>query len=250
MVRTLAAAALAAALLGPPAVADAAPGTLTLTGTHHGWAVLDLTSEVMYDVERATAFYPGGAYAGFAIGRDHPALWTRDDDLRGRGPLLRGHSATRDVLRPGRHRVYLFADEGHEVVVRIPWSGPDRTVEFDAPLDAAVTTGSAIAVPRSGATSVVLPQPSARGHRMAGIAMFESVVAPRLDTGICLTATPATCKDAYMRGTLTGGGTALNRVGASVTLWPVRTATPLAVRGEFTGDGAGTLTVTALRWKP
>lgn len=249
MVRLLAAA-LAAALLGPPAGADAAPGTLTLTGTHHGWAVLDLASEVLYDVERATAFYPRGAYAGFAIGRDYPTLWTRDHDLRRRRPLLRGHSATRGVLSPGRHRVYLFADEGHEVVVRIPWSGPDRTIALDAPLDAAVTTGSAVAVPGSGAPAVVLPQPSARGHRMTGIAMFESVVAPRLDTRICLTARPATCEKAYLGATLTGGGTALNGAGASVTLWPVRTATPLAVRGEFTGDGAGTLTVTALRWKP
>jgi hypothetical protein len=252
------AALLTAAALSPGAVAHAAPmeHTLTITGSHSSYAVLKVTRTVRYDLDAAKVDHLGGHYGGFAIGRDFPTLWTTNDL---RYPAIWGHtSVNRGVLKPGRYRVYLFAD-GHPVTVQVPWTGADITLEATAPVDALVRDQQ-VPVADSGdprlpgtgpVTSVALPLDGRSGANTAAALRLVTVIGPTVRLRLCLVPDPATC--ANTRGDVTSGGTGSigNGWGAgySVNQWPTPTS-GLYARGEVSGQNAGVLTLTTLRYYP
>jgi hypothetical protein len=256
--RRAVAAMLAAAALLPGAVGRAAPPehTLTITGSRSAYAVLKVTSTVHYDLDAAKVDHFLGHYGGFAIARDFPTLWT-SNDLR--FPAIWGHtSVNRGVLKPGRYRVYLFAD-GHPVTVTVPWSGADLTLAPSAPLDAVVRDDQAVVgdtgdsrVPVTGpVTSLAIPLDGRAGANTAASVRLTALLGPTVRLRLCLVPDPASCADS--RGDVTSGGTGSigNGWGAgySFNQWPTPTS-GLYARGEVSGENAGVLTLTTLRYYP
>lgn len=139
--------------------------TLTIVGSRNSVAILTVTRDTLYDLEDSSAVYAGGRWGGFAIGTDWPRLWTSFTDPR--VPYFHGgvtEPADGDfgpgVLRPGRYRVYLFAD-GQDVKITLPWSGPNVTLEPDAPLDARIGADQVTVTP--GTTVASVPQDGRAG---------------------------------------------------------------------------------------
>lgn len=249
---------LAVMALSPGTVAGATPmeHTLTITGSRNSYAVLTVTRTARYDLDAAKVNHFLGHYGGFAVGRDFPTLWTTNDL---RYPAIWGHtSVNRGVLKPGRYRVYLFAD-GHPVTVQVPWTGADITLEATAPVDALVRDAQVLVAdsgdpraPGTGpVTSVVLPLDGRSGANTAASLRLVTVIGPTVRLHLCLVANPATCDNPRDEVTSGGKGSIGNGWGAgySVNQWPTPTS-GLYARGEVSGENAGVLTLTTLRYYP
>lgn len=244
----LAVSCLVAALALPvvPATADA--GSLTITGSRAASAVLTVRRTVTYDVDRSTVALGDASYAGFAIGRDFARVWTKHD--RRANPPIEGRSVTGGTLRPGTYRVYLFTDGSDEVSVTVPWSADAVTLRPARPVDATVGLDQTVVTNPLEATLTLAQDGASRDNVSAG-AMFESVVSPVVDLTLCLTASGATCEDARVLTTYTGGGSALNGWGAGFSAYGDRRPTRgHDVRAEVNGVSAGVLTVVTLRFTP
>ena len=251
-VRRLAAAVLCAVLLGPP-VASAEPpaNTLTITGTRNAYAYLTVTKTARYDLRAATVEYTtsddrtSGRYAGFAIARDAPWLWTMYDP---HFEMFDGHSYTDGVLKPGRYRIHLFAD-GRPVTVKVPWTGPNRTVTATARLDAVVRLADSV-VPGAD-TAVAIEQDGKRGVVTYATMKHHSLVGPQMVLRLCLTRSAASCDRPAGVYTQTQpvGGMGLNGFG---TAWgSIHSPTKgLFVRAEVNGPTVGFLGLATLRYYP
>ena len=250
-VRRLAAAVLCAVLLGPP-VASAEPpaNTLTITGTRNAYAYLTVTKTVRYDLRAARVEYTTsddrktGRYAGFAIARDTPWLWTMYDR---RFEMFDGHSWNDGVLKPGRYRIHLFAD-GRPVTVRVPWTGPNRTITATTRLDAAVRLAHATVPGRD--TAVAIEQDGKPGAVTIATMKYHSLVGPQMVLRLCLTRSAASCERpaSVVTQTQPVGGMGLNGFG---TAWGERMPTKgLFVRAEVNGSTVGFLGLATLRYYP
>lgn len=241
-----------ALLLGPLPGTSAAPArnALTLTGSGHVTAVLTLARTVTYDLDHAAAQYTGGDYAGFALGHDVVALWTPSYDVQRRRPIIDTRSSARNVLRPGRYRVHLFADEDTPTTITLPWDGPDTTLTPTTALDATVDIEQVLVTGTSPSAGVSVPQAASRAANLTAAAYYESLVAPTMSIKLCLTRTAGACGARPVWGmVMDGSGTALNGFGVGWGEYPSRTATRgTYVRGEISGTNAGVLTVLVLRY--
>ena len=247
--RAAAAVLFAAAFLPVPPAASADEGSITVTGTRTGFAWLVVRRTMTYDLEAATVDYDG-AYGGFAIARDFATMWSKYDRTL---PTLFGHSSSSGVLRPGRHKVRLFAEAGHRVTVTIPWTGPDVELRPTHPVDAKVYAGATRVLPSraTGTTALSFLQDGRAGANTGMMARVYAAVGLTVDLALCLTRDPGTCEGADDRLTQPGTGIGLNDRGVAWSRynwpWPTR---GLYVRGEVSGDTAGVLRVFVLRFYP
>jgi hypothetical protein len=255
--RTVVAVAAVALLCPGAARAAGETHTLTITGTRNSYATLKVTTTVRYDLDAAKVDHFGGHYGGFAIWRDFATLWTANNLTF---PAIWGHVGPNGgALKPGRYRVYLFADAGHRVTVRVPWTGADLTLEPDAQLDALVRdkqvlvgdTGDPRAPVTGPVTSLSVPLDGRAGANTAASLFLYTVVAPTVRLRLCLVPDPSSCDDFRDRVTSTGKGTLANGWGSGFANyhypWPTK---GLYARGEVSGQNVGVVTLTTLRYYP
>jgi hypothetical protein len=223
---------------------DVAERWLTITGTRISHATLVVTEETRYRPGDATASFAGGGWAGFVIGQDRPALWLPGEPWNRvmTGTPWTHHRNGDGLLRPGRYRIYLFAD-GVETTVRIPWTGRDTTIRPDALLDAKVTVDRA-PVATQTRTSLSVPLDGRSRTMVDAVSYFESAYSASYRNVGCFRRPddPTPCR-AEQRpstaGTLTGDNFHGTKWGASAGL---------EFRGEIVGEATGLVTVLAVRY--
>ena len=238
----------AAAFLPAPPAAFANDGVITLSGTRTGYAWLVVKHTATYDIEATRVTYEGD-YGGFAVAGDFATVWSKYDRTL---PTLFGHS-WKSTLRPGRHKVRLFAEKGHRVTVRIPWSGPNVKLQPAHAFDAKVYAGATRVVPSraAGTTALAFPQDGRPGANTSIMARVYAAVGLTVDLAVCLTRDPGTCEGADARLRQPGTGIGLNDRGVEWSTynrpWPTG---GLHARGEVSGDTVGVLRVFVLRFYP
>ncbi len=248
--------AVVAALLPASASARGPERVLTITGTGHAFGVLTVTEETYYRMDpNATAEY-GGRWAGFVFDAGFPRVWSVYD----RHAILYGRPAEETwingepwgVLRPGRHRVYLFAD-GQPVTIRVPWTGPGITLALETPLDAHVE-GDQVRVTQGGAR-LTLPQEGTAGTVTAARALWRKLPSYGDYTfRSCHTPQPAswkTCDRRRYRDSSTVAGHPLAIGGVYHDGVPRQGVTAGRVYfGEIAGVTNGVLTLMTVRYRP
>jgi hypothetical protein len=102
-------------------------GTLTVTGSDTGYALVSVDRTTVVDLSAARVTQLD-EYAGLAIG-DTEVFFVRSMDA-GLTPSYLGAASV--TLRPGTYRVYLLAPTKKPTTLTVPWSGqPSRTVGPD-----------------------------------------------------------------------------------------------------------------------
>lgn len=183
-------------------------GALTITGSHTGYATVDVDRDTVLDYQGVQVVRTGH-YAGAVVEWGQVIFAT--DELPSVPPgVFYGGASYR--LRPGRYKVYLVTEDGQPASVRIPWDRPSRGVvvgDERVPYQVGVTRAA------PGQQSVVLPQTGAGAYdRIWGMSFFESrqAVPQRVRVGACVTRR-ATCDRGMIFGFQGVGSPTVNTIG-------------------------------------